>query len=506
VKVDLSDVVGSPGLARPASLAEELERELDTPWTQLAETDGLFLIGHLDGTAESAGEAAGAFAASPRTLRQVVDVVLRPGRGTGTDDVVSVLESPTGRHEVRQQLLRGAPVVGATYVVHHGDRGGLTITGRPLGDLIERDPGPRPSVPDKEVRAAMVAALDLPRRTKIELDLVVFPVDGGGQWAYRGKCVLSNPPADLRIFLAATGDLPLLLCYDVACSALYGEADVYWANPARSPNPRRVLLEDLGPEPADCLTGSMLTVAPHRGVSFTSAGRDYRVGPEIPAFDEVSAYANVQSAARWFARILGPTLFTEHPFRPLKVVTGDRTVRSAVGMYIPQAGEIRLSDARRNPARSADIVFHEFAHAVADRICRINRSAGPEAKILSEGFADYAAASAFDDPRFGDYVMDAPNGARNCSDPGLRFPTSFDGADEPYRSGAVWSAVLWDLRSGLGTEIADALVFNSLSYLTPNCTIEEARAALVKTDRDLFPAAEGGRHEDAIEEMYRARY
>jgi hypothetical protein len=252
--------------------------------------------------------------------------------------------------------------------------------------------------------------------------------------------------------------------------------------------------------------GARARVAPTRGIAITDAGRDYRIGPADAGFDEVSAYYHAQAAARWFGGTLQPMVFDAHPFQPLKIFTGDRSVRSSVAIYIPETGEIRLGDARRNPARSADIIFHEFTHAVVDRICRLNRSAGRQAKILSEGFADYCASSALDDPRFGDYVQDAPAGARNCSDPTLRFPVAFDDEGEPYRSGAVWAAVLWDIRSVVGAGIADLLALNSLYYLTPNSTIEEALAALIKTDRTLFVGHAGqGRHEDVINEKYSAR-
>ena len=55
--------------------------------------------------------------------------------------------------------------------------------------------------------------------------------------------------------------------------------------------------------------------------------------------------------------------------------------------------------------------MHEFTHAVVHRIARLDDEfASPIARGINEGFADYAQATFFDDPRFGDWVRDEPKG------------------------------------------------------------------------------------------------
>lgn len=505
VETDLGDVLGTPGIDAPARLIDDLQRATDCPWSQLVDNDGLFLTCVLEVPPTEPHE--GSPATPSGVARTAVDVVLPPARAARTagagEPVVAVLQSATGRHEVHQQLLRGAPVLGGTYRLHYGAQS-VTLTGRPLGDLAERDPGPWPGVADAEVRRSMREALDLPASAGIELERVVFPTEGRGVWAVKGECVLQDPPADLRI-VVRVDDLALLLSYDIACSALFGEASVYPVSPSRTPETVQTLLAALGPQPPDRLRGALFDVGPVRGDGMVSSTRDFRCKPEDPGFDEVSVYAHLQAGARWFAAVLGDELFTEAPFNPLRVFTGDRTVGTSVAMFFPSTGQMRFAGGPRPGTRSADIVFHELTHAITDRICRLNRSASASAKALSEGFADYAAASALDDPRFGDYVLDRPQGARNCADASLRFPEAFDDNDR-YDVGAVWAAVLWDIRADVGAAITDSLALHSLYYLTPLSTLEEARAALVKTDRDLFPDADGrGRHEDAINARYDAR-
>jgi hypothetical protein len=67
----------------------------------------------------------------------------------------------------------------------------------------------------------------------------------------------------------------------------------------------------------------------------------------------------------------------------------------------------------------------------------------------------YAQATLYDDPRFGDWVRNQPEGARRCDDPGLRLmATPTHSLSDRYAVGAAWAALLWDFRSRVGPGIA----------------------------------------------------
>jgi hypothetical protein len=61
--------------------------------------------------------------------------------------------------------------------------------------------------------------------------------------------------------------------------------------------------------------------------------------------------------------------------------------------------------------------------------------------------------------------------------------------------------VLWGLRGRAGQADADRLVIESLDFLGPASTFEEARTALHTVDDRLF----GGEHREAIDEEFDAR-
>ncbi|MDQ3973523.1 MAG: hypothetical protein M3276_04175 [Actinomycetota bacterium] len=419
------------------------------------------------------------------------------------DDVMLTIESATGTHTVCHQRVRGAEIVGARYRVHRDAGGNVTITGRPLGDVAARDPGSVPAVAPEEAARAARSLFDIPAEIPIGIERAVFPVGDQGVWAFEARFRLDEPIADVRSFLRAD-DLSLMLSYNVACAGLFGEARVYEINPGRTPEPRVVRLEGLGPEPADRLIGATIDVRPRKGERFVNPLRDWRLEPGYPGFEEASAYYQLAAAIRWCVAVVGRQPFETAPFTPLKVLVGDRA-NSGNALFIPSTGEIVFGGGDSRPtALSADFVFHEFTHALADAICRLNRSAVTQAKGLSEGYADYVAASAFDDPRFGDWVSGMPDGARNCAQSGLRFPPGWKG--EEHALGAVWAAVLWGIRGRVGPEVADLLALESLQFLGPTSTFEDGRAALLKADQQLFPSGTGpGRHQDVIEEEFDAR-
>ena len=151
--------------------------------------------------------------------------------------------------------------------------------------------------------------------------------------------------------------------------------------------------------------------------------------------------------------------------------------------YSPDSGDLHFGMfGDRSSARDASVVVHELGHAVSDAICGLGRSFArdTEARGLSEGFSDYFAASLLDDPRLGPFIADDPEGARNAADPSLRFPPDYRG--EEHDLGAVWAAVLWGLRGRAGRADTDRLVVESLDFLGPASTFEEARTALHTVD------------------------
>lgn len=359
----------------------------------------------------SAGGDAGAFAAVHQELEPSSEV---------SESVSSRLTSRTCTQQIHQQRLRGVPVVGARYKTVQSGQSSVLV-GTPTADLSSRDPGRRRPRSRKNVLEATCEqlGLDSPAGTVFP---VIFPLDGSGIWAYDVRLSDRHSAADVRAYVRES-DLSLLFADDVACSAIFGEGLAFRANPSRNPQAQGVRLGGLvSRRPA--LSNARLKVEPASGSPLARSTWDFRTDPTDDAFDQVSAFHHMQLAADFFGDIIGPDLFSERPFTPLTVRVRDRGARGFVGLFKPDHDLILLDDSAFPAARSGDICAHEFTHAVVRRISRLGPFASAIGRGLNEGFADYAQASLLDDPRFGDWVQQRPDGARRCDRSDLRLPRS----------------------------------------------------------------------------------
>ncbi len=502
VNVDLSDVTGMPGLGTADEFAERVA--VTSGFSEARNWGGHsdpFIVAHTTEATTTAPVDALSFLAADSGF-------LNPEDSTADVPAARVIWETTthsGSHRIVRQELRGAELVGCRFSVHHTPGSTeMTVTGRPVGDLRAFDPGPRPDASPDGAQAAAREHFGLERDQPVAVDWVVFPIDGRGVWALECKVPLTEEPVDVRAYLRAD-DHSLLVSYNVACAALHGEAAVYPVNPRRTPDLRNEALWDIGPEPPDQLRGAVVSVAPHSGEAFRNALRDCRLTPDDAGFDEVQAWFHLGRATTYFRHLVGSEFFGRPPFSPMPVTVRD--ARAAGNAFFkPDLGEVWLGDFGGKPAaRSADVVFHEFGHAISDSICRLGRARkNTPARGMSEGFADYFAASALDDPRIGDYVAGKDEGARRLDRPGLSL-AAVAGKSE-HAQGEVWGAVLWGIRSRIGQSISDVLAAESLNHLGPQAGYEAGLAALLRSDRELFPAAEErGRHADVINAEYSAR-
>jgi hypothetical protein len=113
-----------------------------------------------------------------------------------------------------------------------------------------------------------------------------------------------------------------------------------------------------------------------------------------------------------------------------------------------------------NLARAADVIYHEYSHAVVDHIRPLLYQA--QSGAMDEGFADYFSCSLLNDPIIGEWVVSDPQGLRNI-DNNLRYPDDYIG--QVHSDGRIYGGALWDLRELLSQDITDRLVLESLRRL-----------------------------------------
>lgn len=499
--IDISMVAGDEAQATPEQLQSWLG-ELDANWTATTDEPGAVMTTTLDPDRSPSPGAFSPLAGDITPHDEIVNAALSQAPSDVGTARVLVQRDHSGVREVRHMTLRGYEIVGSDIRITVTPEGRAQFTGRLLALDDDMDPGPPPPDRPDELPMAVRDQLGLPTTAQLSHEMVVLPTPQGLRWTFKVTALVDEPLADLRIYVDA-GSLELLLSHDIALASTgIGPvaANAFASNPGRSRDLRNVSLIDLTRPPPNLVAGTWFDVEPHRRGRFTPANRDFRLGDTDDGFDEPNIYHHLTTALARFVALLGYNPLRDTAIPPLRVQVGHRLARLAIGQYIPSLHTLRFDDNTRRSSLSADIVYHEFAHAITDVVSRLFRSPSSESKGLAEGYADYVACSILDDPRFGDWVTDNPDGARNCAKPKVaRFQDVVNPSRE-HDIGNVWAALLWDLRGNLGSAHTDRMVATSLQHLVPGSSIAAAVNALVTADGDL-----GGNDGDLIRSVYAAR-
>jgi hypothetical protein len=188
--------------------------------------------------------------------------------------------------------------------------------------------------------------------------------------------------------------------------------------------------------------------------------------------------------------------------------------------YSPFTGRIKYGWGGVDDAEDADVILHEYAHAMQDdQAHAFLASTGAEVGALQEGSADYWAAAMsartpgsaneddvcifdWDATSYGDHFKAVPpfSSGRFCGrradDP--RTLAQAKATDPCNRDihcvGQVWSSALWDLRRQIGGRTMDKIYLSSQSMYVANENFDEAAEHLLEADVDVT----GGTNEAAI--------
>ncbi len=128
--------------------------------------------------------------------------------------------------------------------------------------------------------------------------------------------------------------------------------------------------------------------------------------------------------------------------------------------------------------RSADVIYHELGHGIHDWIL----AGGSFASDVSEGSADYIAATILEDPVL---VPDAfgPGTYIREIDTDKRYPQ--DRVGESHADGLIWASFLWNLRASWGAEATDLLFLGALEQGPGLTDLAEAVLLADEDDGDL---------------------
>ena len=158
-----------------------------------------------------------------------------------------------------------------------------------------------------------------------------------------------------------------------------------------------------------------------------------------------------------------------------------------------RVGVFRYQDGFRDGAFDGDLMIHEYAHGVTNRLIggpdQVGCLAqGPQPDALGEAWSDYFPASYYGDPVVGEYIGNNPDrgirrdaydqNPRTYADLGLGG-TATRPPFEPHDDGEVFAAALWEIHEALGREAADQIILNGIKLTPCNPTFLDARDAIL---------------------------
>jgi hypothetical protein len=439
--------------------------------------------------------------------------------------VQRVVHSLGATHVILQQRHRGIPIFRAYVTVHIGRDGRMYLIKNravPREFLEERG---RFKLGVSRARSRALRAIGAGKRgvTVMGAEKRWFPVDDAIRPAYRVRLHREAPREEWIVYVnAATGGV--LSKYDNLASTR-GVARVFDPNPvvalgdwtallSATGRPRRppdraysaVSLEGLGS--GDRLDGRRVTTSPTPN-RVRRADHRFLFDSVEPGFLEVMAYFHVNRAIRHLESLgyRGQRAIFRAPI-PVNA-SGTRDDNS---WYSPGLRSLTFGTGGVDDAEDAEIILHEFGHALQDAICP-DFGQSTQAAAMGEGFGDYFAASFFAAMKPAalrpllmswDSIADTdhrPPYLRRVNEP-LTFE-SFDHGPEAdeHDNGRIWSATLWDIRTAVGRDVADRIIIDSHFQLDGFTTFARGARAVLDADRNLYH----GRHLPQLRKIFQDR-
>ena len=418
--------------------------------------------------------------------------------------LTDIQSSLTGRHVRFHQYYNGIEVYGAVVSVHTNRSGQIRV--------IHSNYFPRINIstaasltPEGAINIAIAETGAFDLRKPPHANLVIFPNSDAGQigdyadayrLAYRAIVHSRQPIASWEYIIDANTGEPLnrrsLL------RSADGQGRVFNPNPIVALKDFALMDTDdsAGAIPEEAYTdvilpeldGSGFLDGPYVSTKLTKNRAneqtlEFNYLRDDPRFEEVMVYYHVDAVGRYL-KGLGFDFVDDWQI-PANVHFG----RTRAAFYDDSEGSINFGDAGVDVAEDAEVIIHEYGHAILDRqVPNINRGEGG---AIHEGFSDFLAASFFSavSDGFSDSIVfewagsDDPEIATRPVNGNKRYPQHVMG--EPHADGEIWSAALWEIFEAIGRDPSIRLVIESHFFLSPDAEFVDGASAIFIADQEL---------------------
>ncbi len=418
--------------------------------------------------------------------------------------LTDIQNSLTGRHVRFHQYYNGIEVYGAVTSVHTNRSGQIRVIHNNYFPQINISTAASLS-PEQAISIAIAESGAFDLRKPPRVNLVIFPDRNTGQIgdyanAYRlahRTIVHSRQPLASWEYIIDTNTGELLHRRNLLRFA-DGQGRVFNPNPVVALKDFTLMDQDDSPDaiPEAAYTDVMLPEldgsgfldGPYASTRLTenranepTLGFNYL--RDDPRFEEVMVYYHVDAVGRYL-KGLGFD-FVDNWQIPANVHFG----MTRAGFYNDSEGSINFGDAGVDVAEDAEVIIHEYGHAILDRqVPNINKGEGG---AIHEGFSDFLAASFFSavSDGFSDSIVFEWAGS---GDPEIytrpvtgnkRYPEDIVG--EPHTDGEIWSAALWEIFEAIGRDASIRLIVESHFFLSPDTELVDGASAIFMADQEL---------------------
>jgi len=241
----------------------------------------------------------------------------------------------------------------------------------------------------------------------------------------------------------------------------------------------------------------VVDIAPRRLAPATSTDGTFFFDRDESGFEDVMVYYHIDSYQR-YVQSLGFMNLQNQPIR----VDSHGLGFSDQSQFVPDgaASYIRFGDGGVDDAEDADVIIHEYAHALSYAASG-NDKMSCERRGLDEGYADYFAASysrdidEFDWQNIFNWDGHNPFHSGRMVVSHTRYPLATCSKIANVNAwGEIWASVLMRIRNEIGGEVADRIALEALYGNTNETTFIDAARLVLAADSVLYD----GKHKEAI--------
>ncbi|MEU4241298.1 M4 family metallopeptidase [Actinoplanes sp. NPDC026619] len=408
--------------------------------------------------------------------------------------LVATRHSLLGTHTWYQQTYNGVPVLGGYYAAHTDSTGARSIDDGRIA--IKGVPARSAAFARGRAESSVTGRL---AGSLLRSSAVIVP----GDTAKLGWLVLTDTPGGTvqSVVDAASGTT---LAEKSTVKEVSGSGQVF------SPNPVVTLQKEslTDSTSASSFTAAYKTVtltqltsgvttlkgayaSNQSSSAVTSSTRTYTYTRAQAGFEQVMGYYSITSAQEYI-QSLG---FTDVNNSAQKYKTTGYTDDNSY--YDPSTDQITFGTGGVDDAEDAEIIWHEYGHAIQDAQSP-GFGSSTQSGAIGEGFGDYWAYTMSSPVStnttvtplvcIGDwdavsYTSTTPHCLRRIDGTKV-YPGDFE--NEVHADGEMWSRALYDISTALGRETANKIILEAQFNFAPGTTFAAAANATVSAAQSLY--------------------